>query len=254
MFKRMRLFALLRIAMLVGALAGLLGATSAHAALYAFVDEQGQTHFASEALDARYQLFLQDGAVADLSQAAQNTHLGKTGKPSAMMQRMLRHPNLVKVEPLIKKLAKQYSVDAALIKAVIAAESGFNAAAVSPKGAIGLMQVIPETGQRYGVQADKKRTVEQKLTDPTINLPTGVRYLRDLLKLFSGKQDLALAAYNAGEGAVQKYRNQIPPYPETQNYVKTVLQLYQLYGPALIPAQAGQRINIKIGGRRNMPE
>ncbi len=117
------------------------------------------------------------------------------------------------------------------MKAVIAAESGFNPQAVSPKGAIGLMQVIPETGERYGVTGDARRTLAQRLADPRVNIATGVRYLSDLLRMFSGDLELALAAYNAGEGAVQKHGNDIPPYAETQNYVKTVLQFYRYYNP-----------------------
>jgi soluble lytic murein transglycosylase-like protein len=120
------------------------------------------------------------------------------------------------------------------VKAVIAVESAFEPAAVSSKGALGLMQVMPDTGARYGVAADRKRTLEQKLLDPDINVRIGTMYLRDLLALFADDLELALAAYNAGEQAVAHYANQIPPYPETREYVKLVRQFYEYYRP-LVP-------------------
>jgi soluble lytic murein transglycosylase-like protein len=117
-------------------------------------------------------------------------------------------------------------IDYSLLKALITAESGFNPLAVSPKGAVGLMQLIPPTAARYGVVASKNATVEKKLTDPKVNIRAGARYLADLIRMFPGRLELALAAYNAGEGAVQRAGNKIPNYPETQNYVKTVLKIY----------------------------
>ena len=93
------------------------------------------------------------------------------------------------------------------------------------------MQVIPDTGARFGVAADKRRSVEQKLADPKLNISAGVRYLRFLMELFPNNLELVLAAYNAGEGAVQRYNNQIPPFPETRQYVSTVLEFYRLYQP-----------------------
>ena len=147
-----------------------------------------------------------------------------------------------------------------LLQAVIATESGFDATAVSPKGAVGLMQVMPATANRFGVSSDAKRTVEQKLADPAVNVPTGTRYLRHLLDLFPGRMDLAVAAYNAGEGAVQRAGNQIPAYKETQSYVRTVLGLYaQLKPPAPVLAQraAPGRVRMELSGgatnRGNLP-
>jgi hypothetical protein len=97
------------------------------------------------------------------------------------------------------------------------------------------MQLMPGTAARYGVPTDKKPhvgiTQQQKLFDAQTNIGAGSRYLRDLLNLFNGKLDLALAAYNAGEGAVQRAGNKIPNYPETQNYVKTVMQMYAALKP-----------------------
>ncbi|RYY60766.1 MAG: lytic transglycosylase domain-containing protein, partial [Comamonadaceae bacterium] len=117
-------------------------------------------------------------------------------------------------------------------------------------GAIGLMQLMPATAQRYGVRADAKRTLQAKLHDPQINIAAGSRYLRDLIAMFDGSLELALAAYNAGEGAVQRAGNRIPNYRETQNYVKTVLALYAHLKPAATratPAAAGTRA---VGGGR----
>jgi Transglycosylase SLT domain len=115
---------------------------------------------------------------------------------------------------------------------------------------------MPPTAQRYGVQADTKTTIEQKLTDPKINIKAGSRYLHDLLKMYPGNTELALAAYNAGEGAVKRYGNKIPPFPETQNYVKTVMQIYVfLKPPSMVavqskPGDAKQptRVRMELGG------
>ena len=91
--------------------------------------------------------------------------------------------------------------------------------------------VMVATASRYGVRADRHGDIAHKLTDPLTNLRAGSRYLRDLIALFPGRLDLAVAAYNAGEGAVQRAGNKVPNYPETQNYVKTVLQLYAFLKP-----------------------
>jgi soluble lytic murein transglycosylase-like protein len=117
--------------------------------------------------------------------------------------------------PIITETSSRHGVDAELVKAVIQVESNYNHRAVSRKGAMGLMQLMPGTANRYGVK---------QAFDPRQNVEGGVRYLRDLLDLFRDTK-LALAAYNAGEGAVQRY-NGIPNYTETQNYVRKVLALY----------------------------
>ena len=122
------------------------------------------------------------------------------------------------------------------------------------------MHVMPATAGRFGVAADTRRTVAQKLLDPALNVSAGTRYLHYLLDLFPGRLDLALAAYNAGEGAVQRAGNRIPAYKETQNYVRTVLGLYaQLKPPAPVLAQrAGPgRVRMELSGgalnRGNLP-
>jgi soluble lytic murein transglycosylase-like protein len=138
----------------------------------------------------------------------------------------------------IRMAAQQASIDLALVHAVIHIESGYRPEAVSPKGALGLMQVMPGTAARYGVQATRL-TVKK-------NLDVGTRYLRDLMHMFDNRLDLVLAAYNAGEGAVKRYSDRIPPYPETQSYVRAVLAKYaELGGKPMVgedePAGAGVR-------------
>jgi soluble lytic murein transglycosylase-like protein len=118
----------------------------------------------------------------------------------------------------IENAAARYDIEPSLISAVIYVESGFNQAAISPKGARGLMQLMPETAKRYGAE---------DLHDVRTNVHAGTAYLRDLLFMFDGRIDLALAGYNAGENAVRKYKNNIPPYPETKHYVSAVLAEYR---------------------------
>jgi len=117
----------------------------------------------------------------------------------------------------IDQYAKRYRVDGALVKAVIAIESCYNPTALSPKGAQGLMQLIPATAERFGIS----NSLNSKQ-----NIRGGTRYLSWLIKRFDGDWQKALAGYNAGEGAVDKY-NGIPPYKETQHYVKNVLAVYR---------------------------
>ena len=121
--------------------------------------------------------------------------------------------------PIIDEAAHVAQVDSALLMAVIDVESGGNPQAVSPKGATGLMQLMPGTGERHGAS---------NLFDPRQNIAAGARYLGELKRQF-GELPLALAAYNAGEGAVQKYGGQIPPYAETMNYVPKVIARYRWY-------------------------
>jgi len=147
-------------------------------------------------------------------------------------------PRYRKAQPLLQEAARKYRLDYELLKALVTTESGFEPAAVSPKGAIGLMQVMPDTARRFGVDSDRWMSVEAKLADPKINVGIGARYLRLLLDLFPGRTDLALAAYNAGEGAVQKAGNKVPHFKETQNYVATVTELYAALKPPVAVPQA----------------
>ena len=117
----------------------------------------------------------------------------------------------------IAEVANRYEVPEALLHAVITIESAYDPDAVSRAGAVGLMQLMPATAKRYGVSNRR---------NPSDNLAGGTRYLKFLLERFDSNLELALAGYNAGENAVEKYGNQIPPYDETQNYVRKVLKLY----------------------------
>ena len=118
--------------------------------------------------------------------------------------------------------ARESGLDPELVHAVIAVESAYQPAAVSPKGAVGLMQVLPETAQAHGVR---------NLTDVAANLRAGTRHLSSLMERFDNRLELALAAYNAGEGAVRRHNNNIPPYPETRHYVPAVVSRYRANTP-----------------------
>ncbi|MDB5774519.1 MAG: lytic transglycosylase [Herbaspirillum sp.] len=237
----------------------------AHAAnIYGYVDAEGNAHFATQALDARYRLFMRGGGALDPSKIGKGPSRAKS--PDNPLVRLISaHPNLKKYEAMVERAAAEFNLEPALLKAIMAAESGFNPNAVSPKGAVGLMQIMPATAERYGVQGDRQRTLHQKLTDPGINIRLAARYLHDLNKIFPQNTDLTIASYNAGENAVQKYSNQIPPYPETQNYVQLVAQFYQLYAsgrkiadsgaaaPASVQATGSGRITAVLRGRSKLP-
>ena len=210
----------------------ILAATTSRADIYGYVDDLGVSHFSAEKLDARYKLWSK-GALGSVE-------LDPADRESTPQQsRLTQHPGLKKYEPLLKRASLDYSVELHLLKAVMAAESGFNPDATSPKGAIGLMQVMPATAQRYGLLADKKKSLEQKLRDPETNIRLGARYLSALSKMFPEQRELVIASYNAGEGAVKQYKNSIPPYRETRNYVELVTQLYQVYQPKLAVKKPG---------------
>lgn len=225
----------------------------ARADVYGFVEENGTVHLATEAVDPRYTLFLKSGdsAPAAPGRSAPDASLMKT----RLFQRLIDHPNVARYEPMIRAASTRHGLDPQLVKAVIAVESGFEPGAVSDKGAVGLMQVLPSTGERYGVRADRKKSVDAKLADPLLNLEIGTRYLADLRRLFVNRPELALAAYNAGENAVIHYRNAIPPFPETQAYVKLVDQFHAFYSPA--PATKAKtledRIRVTVPARRSLP-
>lgn len=120
---------------------------------------------------------------------------------------------------LIRRIADEHDVDFALVKAIMHVESAFNPYARSEKGALGLMQVLPETAKRYGVH---------DVYDPERNIEAGVRHLKFLIEMFNKKNYLVIAAYNAGENAVKRHRG-IPPYQETQRYVRKVLRYKREY-------------------------
>jgi len=230
-------------------------ASVAHADVWGFVDGKGVAHFASTQVDERYELYFRGGQSFDTADGLPM----RTGTPRQVSvptaaPRQIAFfevsPNYKQVKHHLREASRVHGIDYELLKALIATESGFDSRAVSPKGAVGLMQVMPATAQRWGVVGDAKAPVEAKLTDPRTNIRTGTRYLRHLLDMYPGQLDLALAAYNAGEGAVQRAGNKIPNYRETQNYVKTVMQLYAMLKPPLMQgtAQVPGRIRVEMSG------
>jgi len=149
--------------------------------------------------------------------------IGETAKGAGYLA-AANNPQFFRADPsaydrLIERLAAEHKVDFALVKAIMHVESAFNPYAKSNKGALGLMQVMPQTAQRYGID---------DIHDPTQNVRAGVQHLRYLLERFNNKRLLALAAYNAGEEAVLRHRG-VPPYPETQDYVKKVMRYERQY-------------------------
>ena len=244
----------------------------ARADVWGYVDARGVAHFSSERIDERYELFFRgnesfavgkgekEPTALGFKNPAAESYVGGAYAPPKLLAYFDVSPSYKAVKHLLKEAAATHGIDYELLQALIATESGFDTHAVSPKGAVGLMQLIPPTAERYGVRADKIQPVEKKLTDPKTNIRAGSSYLRDLIKMFPGQLELALAAYNAGEGAVQRAGNKIPNYPETKNYVKTVMQLYNhLKPPAAVVADVRRstgRIRMEMmggaAGRGNM--
>jgi soluble lytic murein transglycosylase-like protein len=260
----MGLPAFVRSAAIVATCSLVLFSSAARADVYGYIDEQGIGHFSTEQLDERYQLFLKGNKTFDTAdlmrdpaQQAQDAALEKMAQ-SPLFRHLAEHPNLKKYEKLLNQAAEEYSIAPALLKAVMAAESGFNPQALSPKGAVGLMQIMPATAQWLGLKADRKRSIAQKLTDPKTNIRLGARYLKMLTERFPDNLDLVLAAYNAGEGAVQRYNNSVPPFRETQNYVRVVSQFYELYQPKpMLAGTAGmppKRVTMIIPGQSDAPQ
>lgn len=181
----------------------------AHADVYTFVDAQGVIHFTNVPTDPRYSVMIRE-----TYRPPNDYH-----QPAAPAKRTGGQDPYAEV---VKSAALEQKLDQALLRAVIAVESNFDPYAVSSKGAVGLMQLMPETAQRYGVT---------DLYDPVENIHAGARYLRDLMQEFNDDLSLALAAYNAGEDAVIRYGNRIPPFRETRLYVPKVMALYRRYRP-----------------------
>ncbi|MCX6568840.1 MAG: transglycosylase SLT domain-containing protein [Candidatus Aminicenantes bacterium] len=120
-------------------------------------------------------------------------------------------------DPVIKKVADKYRIDPTLVHIIIRAESNYDSFAISDKGAMGLMQLMPATAKQYGVN---------NVFDSAQNIEGGIRYLGELVRLYDGQTRLVLAAYNAGQEAVRKYKG-IPPYPETKAYIAGIMKSYQ---------------------------
>jgi len=243
----------------------------AAADVWAYVDARGESHFATEQLDERYELFFRSAESFDTRRDPPPSEpvavpaasaLATPLPPTRLLALFDASPSFTSVRQILRDASSAHDIDYELLQALIATESGFNASAVSPKGAIGLMQLMPDTARRYGVDTDRHGALERKLTDPKVNIRAGTRYLRDLINMFPGQIELALAAYNAGEGAVMRAGNQIPNYKETQNYVRNVLGLYWGLKPpappvAATPRYPNSRVRPAIGGgalnRGNLP-
>jgi soluble lytic murein transglycosylase-like protein len=172
-------------------------------AIYGMVDPDGTLRLTDIPDDPRFELLLAE-------------HDGSTRVVGTKLLPMQARP----FHAEIAAAARTHGLEPALLHAVISAESAYRPRAVSPKGAQGLMQVMPATAARYGVAGPA-------LGEPATNIATGTRYLADLLRMFSGDLRLALAAYNAGEHAVIRHGRRVPPYAETEAYVPRVLKVYE---------------------------
>ena len=190
------------------ALALVLTAVPASAEIYKYIDREGNVYFTNLPYkrSAGFELIWRSREDPFYADSYSRINL------KDMNQNKLRFSNM------IAQVAKRTRLNPELLHAVIRAESAYDPKALSKKGARGLMQLMPGTADRYGVNDS---------WDPEQNLDGGARYLRDLLDMFDQDLKLAVAAYNAGENAVKKYGNKIPPYPETVQYVRKVVTFYQ---------------------------
>lgn len=186
----------------------------AHAELWGYVDGAGIAHMAKTQLDSRYHLVLGNAAGSDTRVP------GKADAAGGLLTWLEFAPEVKSLQAVLREAAHAYAVDIELLKAIIAVESGFNPAAVSPKGAVGLMQIMPVGRTRH-----ERETEARRLRDPRANIFTGARLLSQLMRRF-GRTDVALAAWNAGVGTVLKYGGGMPPIAETQAHVQLVLELY----------------------------
>jgi soluble lytic murein transglycosylase-like protein len=175
--------------------------------VYAYTASDGAVNLSNVPLDSRYSLLVQEPQ-------EQVIPLTSADKQSSIISNKIRYDRMVDA------VAHTYGLESALLHAVISVESRYSPKAVSKKGAMGLMQLMPMVAKYYGV-ADP--------LDPLQNLHGGAKYLRYLLKKYNNDRSLALAAYNAGESVVAKYGNRIPPFRETANYVPRVLKYYRQY-------------------------
>ena len=201
----------------------LLGTTAfAHAALWGYVDGDSVAHFADRQLDSRYGLVIGDPAA---SAPKIERVPGKTTSPSAILTWLEIAPEVKRVQPWVREAATRNGVDSELINALIAVESGFNERAVSPRGAVGLMQIMPATAAPLMAQGESRRNVAEQLAEPRTNIGVGARLMADLLKRHQ-RIDLALAAWSAGDDAVRRSGGEMPAIGETRAHVHQVLELY----------------------------
>jgi len=177
----------------------------AHSRIYTYMDADGIKHFTDVPDNNRYRLLVL--SPQDLTQS------GEHYNSSMMLAKAAQY------DSIIERAAVSAAVEANLLRAVIVVESGFNSRAVSKRGAVGLMQLMPATASRFGAS---------NLFDPKDNVRAGARYLKYLMDRFGHNIRLALAAYNAGEDAVDRNGGQIPPFAETMAYVPKVLKIYRM--------------------------
>jgi Transglycosylase SLT domain len=189
-------------------------AKEARCDIYAFTDDNGTPSFSNVPTDARYVLAIRT------EQDPGRATSGDTGTSPAKMGSAIKASNQKMFSGEIRRAATAFNLEPALLHAVIAAESGYNTRAVSGKGAMGLMQLMPETARQYGAYDP---------FDPGQNIWAGASHLSDLLQHFGNNLPLALAAYNSGEANVVKYGVNIPPFRETMAYVPRVIGFYKRY-------------------------
>ena len=186
-----------------------------NADIYTSKSEGDVEKWSTQALDTSYTKtsITEDQSVTVAKAMVQNSLKEK----AIAIQPRKNTARLITLQKTIIDISNRYGVDSVLVEALISVESGFNTNAISPKGARGLMQLMPATAKRYGMKN------EQELHVPSKNIDIGVRHLKDLLNLHNGQVTLAIASYNAGQGAVSKYGQRIPQYRETMIYVPAVL-------------------------------
>lgn len=184
-----------------------------YAGIYRYEDENGVVYFTNCPQDPKFKLYIKEGK-EDIENN-ENLSLNYNYNFSKINSQY---------DHLIHEFSKKYQIDFALIKAMIQAESGFNPYAISKKGAMGLMQLMPETAIKMNIS---------NVFNPKENIEAGVRYFKYLLSLFNNDIRLSLAAYNAGEKIVSELKT-IPPYRETIEYIKRVLNYYQFYKPQML--------------------
>jgi hypothetical protein len=192
---------------------------AAQAQLWGYVDGAGVAHLAPTQVDSRYTRVMGERSASELRVP------GKTDGAGGLLTWLDFAPEVKRVQPWLREASQAHGVDIELLEALIAVESGFDPKAVSPRGAVGLMQITPESADRYATKAEAQRPATERLRDPRTNVLTGARMLADLTRRF-GRIDLALAAWNAGEGTVRKHGGTLPPIAETQAHVHLVLELY----------------------------
>jgi soluble lytic murein transglycosylase-like protein len=195
----------LLLALLTGAL---LAGESAWADIFAFTDERGVVHYTNVPNDTRYKVVMVTPVAL----------MGPAGEPSPRIRLDILLHRIEPYAQMIERAAEASSLEPALVRAVLVAESGGDPKALSRRGAQGLMQLMPATARQYGVR---------NVFDPEENIRAGSRYLRDLAARYGNDLQLVLAAYNAGPAAVDSHGGKVPPWKETLDYVPRVLGIYQ---------------------------